>query len=174
MKKTICKEIQHQKFSGLFKQLDLIVINFCNPIKYSLHIGCAVRICQRNRIILNVSDEFFTQDGLPKSSEVYEQLVLDDYINDPCSLLSENIKKINDLLKEERVRRVKSSKWKDLVIYFKNGIEIQIMPDCLQKNFEYYRFIKYMPQYSDDSQKYTSIHYVVKNNHGEPYLELEE
>lgn len=173
MKKTIWNEIQNQKFSGLFKQLDLIIINFGDPIRYSLHIGCAVRICQGKRIIFNVSDEFFDQNGLPKSDRVYEQLESEGYINDPCSLLSKNIELVNGFLKEQRAKKVKVSEWKDLLIDFDNGIEIQIMPDCLQKDFEYYRIIKFVPQYSDDPQNYISIHYVVKNDRGEPVLEQE-
>ncbi len=171
-KKFIFNKIEDEEFINLFKQLDLLIINFGKPIKYSLHIASGVRICWGEKIVLNVSDEFFTKDGFPKSNEVYEQLEKEGIINDPNSLLEENIKKVNRLLKGKRVKKVKISKWKDLLIDFDDDIEIQIMPDCLERGFEYYRFIEFIPSLKDESN-YESIHYIVSNDAGRPRLEIE-
>ena len=84
------------------------------------------------------------------------------------SLLAENISKVNALLKGKCVKSVSISKWKDMVLTFDDGIEIQVMPDCLERNFEYYRFIEFVPHYNDDPKRYKSIHYSVINDNGQP------
>ena len=168
MNDTICEKLKNVKICELFKQIDWMIINFGDPIKFSLHIACTVRICQNEKIILNMSDEFFTKDGLPKTEETYAQLDKDGYINDPNSLLAENISKVNALLKGKCVKSVSMSKWKDMVLTFDDGIEIQVTPDCLERNFEYYRFIEFVPHYDDDPKRYKSIHYSVINDNGQP------
>lgn len=170
----ILKKIKKSKFNSLFKQLDWIILNFGDSIKYSLHVACNVRICHRDKVVLNTSDEFFTKEGIQKTEEVYERLEKEGFIYDPDSLLAENIKKVNKLLDGKTPRRVKVSKWKDLIIKFADQIEIQIIPDCLERDYEYYRFIEFIPHYNDDPLKCTSIHYVVCNDQGVPKLKIDQ
>lgn len=172
MKNIIKEKIKNCKFNNLFKQLDLLIINLGDPIIFSIHIACAVRICQGERIILNISDEFFTEDGLAKNEEIYEWLEKNDIINDPKSLLALNIRKVNDLLKGKLIKKVEVSKWFDIILYFDDNIEIQIMPDCLERDFEYYRLIEYIPFY-ETMGRYRSTHYVLQNDQGYPKLKIE-
>ena len=164
-------KIKKSKFNEIFKLLDLIVLDFGNPIKYSLHIASDVRICKGDKIIFNVSDEFFTKEGIHKLDEggPSDQ----ETSNDPDSLLVENLKKVNLLLAGKTPKKIKVSKWKDLVIQFPDKIEIQIMQDCLGIDYEYYRFIEYSPHYDSDPNKYSSIHYVVYNAQGSPKMKKE-
>lgn len=169
-KNIICKKLKASKFNNIFKQLDLIIINFGAPIQYSLHIASAVRVCHGNKIILNLSDEFLTKEGLPKTQEVYERLEKEGFINDPDSLLATNIALVNQLLDGKTVEKVKISKWQDLTITFPGDIEIQIMQDCIEKDFEYYRFIEFIPYLDDNFNDDKSVHYVVINERGIPML----
>ncbi len=169
----IYEKLKSNIFNNFFKQMDLIIINWGDPIQYSLHIASAVRVCCGDKIILNLSDEFLTKEGLPKGKEAYERLDTAGFINDPDSLLAENIARVNQLLKGKRVKKVDVSKWQDLTITFSDDIEIQIMPDCLEKDFEYYRFIEFIPYYDDKLNDYKSVHYVVKNTQSIPMLTKE-
>lgn len=167
---VICEKLSKTSFNHLFKQMDLIVINFGDPIQYSLHVASAVRVCHGDEIILNLSDEYFTKEGLPKSNETYERLEEEGYISDPNSLLASNIARVNSLLKGKIVKKVGVSRWQDLTLSFSEDLVIQIMQDCLEKDFEYYRFIEFLPHYNEDLEKYGSVHYVVKNKGGIPVL----
>ena len=90
----VCKKIKGMKFNNLFKQLDMIIINLGDPIIYSLHVFSTVRVCHNEKIILNVSDEFFTKKGMPKNQRNYEKLNNQGYINDPNSLFAKNVKNV--------------------------------------------------------------------------------
>lgn len=122
----IYEKLKTSIFNNLFKQMDLIIINWGDPIQYSLHVASAIRICCGNQIILNPSDEFMTKEGLPKEEAVYERLEAEGFINDPNSLLAENIAKVNKLLKGKTVKKVEVSKWQDLTLILSNDIVIQI------------------------------------------------
>lgn len=158
-------------FNIAFKQLDLLIINFNEPITLSLHIGCMVRICNKNEILLTIADEFFTQEGYKKTSEQIEQLDNDGYIYDPNSLLAKNLEKINRLLNKRAVKSVQVSNWMDCSIWFDNDIVIQIFPDCLMRDFEYFRIIEFKPNL-DEFEKYESVHRAVLNVNGRPTLKL--
>ena len=162
-------KIKRSKFNEIFKMLDLIILNFGDPIKFSLHVASDVRICKGDKIIFNVSDEFFTKEGIYKSDEIGS----DEQEANPNNLLEENLKKVNVLLTGKTPKRIKISKWKDLVIQFSDKIEIQIMQDCLGINYEYYRYIEYVPHYDSDPNKYSSKHYVVYNAQGRPKMKKE-
>ena len=166
----ILKEIQGQTVSKIFKQFDMIIINFGNPIICSLHINSAVRVCQEDKILLNNSDEFFTKSGKQKTEMQYKLLEEEGFINDPNSLFANNIKIVNKLLKGKQVFEIKRTKWHDLILFFEEGIEVQIIQDCLQKDYEYYRYIKFCPFYNNNEKKFNSYHYVVKNVQGTPTL----
>lgn len=167
MDSSLLNNLVGVKFNQIFKQLGLFIINFGEQIKYSLHIASMVRIYRENKIILTTSDEFFTKDGLEKSSERYQQLDAKCILTDTKDLLAKNLKIVNTLLKNAYVEKVETTKCMDLFIHFNNNVVIQIFPDCLAKNYEYYRFIEFMPALSDDSNKYTSEHYVLLNDNGE-------
>ena len=70
----IVKELNGKTFCKMFKQLDMVIINFEEPTLCSLHIFSAVRVCQKEKILLNVSDEFFTKNGKPKTEKQYQLL----------------------------------------------------------------------------------------------------
>ena len=89
--KTFLDNLVGRKFNGIFRQLGLIILNFDEPITASLHIGCMLRVCKANKILLMDSDEFLNVDGLSKTQEDYLRLEEDGYINDPNSLFVENI-----------------------------------------------------------------------------------
>lgn len=169
----ILKKIKGCKFHEIFKQLDWIIINFCDPVKYSLHIASAVRICHKNKIIFNVSDEFFTKDCIQKSEKDFERLAEQGITYDPDNLLIYNSRKVNNILHGKCPKKIRVSRWKDVVIRFSDKIEIQIMQDCLGQEYEYYRFIEYDPYYKDDSSQYSSKHYIVYNDQGEPKVRME-
>lgn len=169
----IWNKVKCCQFYELFKQLDWIIINFGDPIKYSLHVASAVRICHQNKIIFNVSDEFFTKDCLQRLDEDLDCSDKPGFVNGANSLLVDNTQKVNCLLKGKFPKKIIESKWKDLIIRFPNGIEIQIMQDCLGRDYEYYRLIEYSPHYDDDPNQYSSKHYIVYNDQGEPKIKIE-
>lgn len=171
--KTIFNELIGNHLSKIFKQMDLLIINFNNPITLSLHVACMVRIYDKHNILLTSSDEFFTTEGFEKEVPQYEYLQDQGYINDPNCLLSKNLDKVNKLLYNKKVKNIVISKWMDLKIIFENGIVIQILPDCLMCNFEYYRIIDFEPYLDDDFNNYKSNHYVVCNVKGKPTLKKE-
>lgn len=162
------------KFNKIFKQLNLFIINFSKPIKYSLHVACMVRVCDGSNIVLTAADEFFTKDGLHKSDEIYKRLEKEGILVDPNDLLSHNLKSVNTLLKNSYVVKVEISKWMDLFIYFDNNIVIQVFPDCLEKDYEYYRFIKFIPELSNNIDNCLSEHFIVINNNGKLEFKCED
>lgn len=167
------KKIKSYEFHELFQQFDWIIINFGDPVKYSLHVASAVRVCHQDKIILNNSDEYFTKKCIEKSDE--DLIHSDEYgfMKDSDSLFEANVEKVNCLLKGKFAKKIKVSKWKDLIIRFSNQTEIQIVQDCLGRDYEYYRLIEFSPQLDDDPSQYSSKHYVVYNDQGEPKMKIE-
>ncbi len=155
-------DIVNCAFNKLFRQLDMIIINFGEPIKISIHALCFVRIFKDSTILLTSSDEFFDKNG----NELKEHASTNTYSHTDKSLLDINIKKVNKLLKGEVVTKVNVSDLKDVTITFGNDVKVQILPDCLMKDYEYYRFIKFIPYLDEEQKRYQSEHYVVSNNNG--------
>ncbi len=170
MDKKIFK-LKNLVFNQIFKSVYWIIINLGNPVKYSLHVLCNLRICHKDRIILCTSDEFLTKDAMSKPEERYEELNKEGYIFDPDSLLIQNMETANQLLKNKRVKKVKLTKWKDLILYFEGDIQLHCIIDTLEKDFEYYRILEFEPFMSleDDDEK--SNHIVVCNDNGTPKIE---
>ena len=156
------------KFNGMFRQLGLIILNFGEPVTATLHVGCMLRICKADKILLADSDEFLKADGISKTEEDYVRLEEEEYINDTNSLLAKNLDLVNDLLKNKVVKKVKVSSYQDLEIVFDDEVVIQILPDSLEKGTEYYRYIKFVPHIDDAD--YKSEHYVIHNFEGRPML----
>lgn len=154
-------DIVNCSFNNMFKQLDMLIINFDKPIRASIHARCFVRVFKDNTILLTSSDEFFDKNG--------NELEANTNGTHACteeSLLDINIKRINKLMNGEFVTEVIVSDIKDITISFSNGVKIQILPDCLMKDYEYYRFIKFIPFLDDELKNYHSEHYVVSNVNG--------
>lgn len=172
-KRRFCRNLIGKKFNTIFKQFDMLIINFGEPITNSIQVGSMVRICEKDKIIMTISDEFFTKEGLSKSDKIYEQLEKDELINDPNSLLAENLKKVNKLLENRIVRNIKINQWMDLFIYFDNNIIIQLFPDCLMRDYEYYRYIEFLPYWAEDSNDFYSVHHIIWNNHGQIAVKIE-
>lgn len=170
----VINDLVGTKFNKIFKQLNLFIINFSKPIKYSLHVAGMVRVCDDSKIVLTAADEFFTKDGLHKSNEMYNRLEEKEILVDPNDLLSLNLKSVNALLKNSHVVKVEISKWMDLFIYFDNNIVIQIFPDCLEKDYEYYRFIKFIPELSNNIDHCVSEHFIAINNNGKLEFKRED
>ena len=169
----VLKRIKYYKFNQFFKRFDWIIINFGDPVKYSLHIASAVRVCHQDKIIFNVSDEFFTKDCIQKTNADGGCIAERGLDYDADNLLVVNSQKVKCLLTGKRPKKIKVSKWKDLIIFFSNQTEIQIMQDCLGRDYEYYRLIEYNPYYNDDPSQYSSKHYVVYNDQGVPKIKIE-
>lgn len=174
MVKKILSELKGKKFNTLFKQFNMLIINFGDEITDSFHINCLVRIINGNRLLLTSADEYFTADGLQKSDDDYNTLEQNEIINDPNSLLAKNIEKVNKILRGEEVTRIKVSPCKDVYIYFANDVIIQILPDCLEKCYEYYRYIKFVPCWDEKLDNFKSVHYVALNNQGEIKINIEK
>ena len=169
----ILRKVKGFQFYELFKQFDWIIINFGDPVKYSLHIASAVRVCHQDKIILNNSDVYFAKDCIEKSDEGLVHSNEPDSMNDIDSLFEVNVKKVNCLLKGKFVKKIKVSKWKDLIIRFFNQTEIQIIQDCLGRDYEYYRLIEFSPHLDDDPSQYSSKHYIVYNDKGKARVKME-
>lgn len=174
MVEKFLSELKGKKFNTLFKQFDMLIINFGDKITDSFHINCLVRICNGNKMLLTSADEYFTCDGLQKSKDDYNFLEQNEIINDPNSLLAKNIDKVNKILRGETVTRIKVSLHKDVYIYFANNVIIQILPDCLEKGYEYFRYIKFVPCWDEKLNNFKSVHYVAINNQGEVQFNIEK
>lgn len=138
-----------KKLNNIFKQWDMFIINFGDELEYTLHTGCFLRIKKGREIIMTYLDEYVypSLEFIPK--RVYKK----DKFHEK-SLLKHSIGRTKLLLENAVVSRVSISEIADVDIVFDNGVIIEIRPDCLYENNEYYRFF----EYKDD----TSLHYVVK------------
>ena len=163
-----------KKFNNIFKQFDFFVLNFKDPVKISIHASCFVRIIDKERLLMTASDEFFTHDGFEKTTDDYEKLEKEERIIDPNSLLAKNLQTVRNNLTNCVVKRIKTTASNDLIIYFDNGIIIQLIIDCLMRDFEYYRFIEFIPHFDDCFDNYKSVHYVAYNNDGRVFYKTEQ
>lgn len=126
---------------------NVIVLNFGDKNRFSLHIQCFLRATFNGKIILTSSDEFFLQN--------YQKMPLEEYDEQNAydrSLLSKTSKELMILLELSVVETVFVSETADVVITFNNGAKIEVIPDCLSEGYEYYRFF---------NLKKGSIHYIV-------------
>ena len=144
----------------------MLIINFGENITHSLHVNCFVRIISGDKILLTSSDEYFLKDGTHKTEEDFKKEEEKGIIADKHSLLAANIKAVKKLLRNRKVLRIDTTLNADLFISFDNGVVIQIMPDCIAKSYEYYRFIKFEPHWNEDFDKFKSSHFVVRSEAG--------
>lgn len=136
-----------KKLNSVFLQLkDVMILNFGDEIEYSLHIASFVRVVRDNEIIFTSSDIFFNSD--------YEQKSDDD-----GSLIDITIEDVRKLLIGETVTDLEYNEIGDIKINLTNGFKIEIWTDCLFKNYEYFRFIEYLP-FLSESNNYTSKHFI--------------
>lgn len=162
MPKKLINKIIGESFYELFQLSNLLIINIGEKIKFSFHIACFVRIIDKNKILLTSSDEFFDSKG--DALESIESL--GKRLNNLNSLLTVNIKKINELLIGKKVKAITQTRYGDLYIHFDNDIIIQIMIDCRPRHYECYRLIEYIPFY-DIQRNNNSKHIVIYCNDGE-------
>lgn len=128
----------------------MCVINFGDDIKYSLHIFSFVRITQKDKLLLTASDEFFDKD--------YNRLdIPDESFED--SLLNINVLKVKEILKNSILIKIKVSEFNDLELIFDNGVVVEVGIDCMYNNYEYYRFIEFIPDFENSTK---AIHHIVK------------
>lgn len=142
------QEIIGKKFTSFFKQLEMFIINFGDEIEFSLHTYCFCRIRSEKEIILTSNDEYYDLDYNYLSDEDYEK----DELHEK-TLLNSTIKKANRLLKNSVVSKVVVNNNADILIEFNNGIIFETLIDRKSQDFEYYRFIKFVPSYEEIHKK---------------------
>ena len=142
MKNSLFEEIVNSQFleiifqptKNIISPSNMFVINFAkNRRIYSLHIFCFLRIMKNQKILLTSSDEFVNLNY--KISEFYN--------NTEESLLTHNISNVNKILYNSRINFVDFYECGDLIIEFNENITIEVRPDCLVDQFEYYRLFEY-------------------------------
>lgn len=145
------KKLLNEKFKEMFALFcgDMIVINFDDKIKYSLHAQCFVRVTCARKILFTTSDVHFNPDRTQKCEEEKDG-----------NLLEYNMNIVNSLLQNAVVTKVKYNKVGDVAICFDNDVVIELIQDCLFVGFEYYRFISYSPYYDEENLDQDSTHYV--------------
>lgn len=130
---------------------DMLIFNFTNRLQqYSLHVTCFVRIIEGSKLLLTSSDEYFTPD--------YKCLEDDDE-----NLLTKNIETVKSKLCKSKVTKITLSETADISLLMDNGIKIEIIPDSLGQDYEYYRFF----------QINKGSHYVVYSHNGQICFELQ-
>lgn len=138
-------DIFYQPVKDLISSDNMFVINFGEKCIYSLHVFCFLRIRDENEIILTSSDEYFSNDFMQLNSKVYDSR--DEFEK---SLLFITIKTVKSRLKGSIIRSVTINNIGDIIIQFDNGIQMEIIPDCMFQDYEYYRFFntkKFSPHY---------------------------
>lgn len=122
--------------SGMISDSNMFVINFGKDANYSLHTFTLLRVVYKNQIILTSTDEFFSVNYEPLTTEdISKQKMFEK------TLLHKNIKRVKKLLSNLTVSHIGVSDLGDVTIDFDKDISIQIILDCLSNNHEYYRFI---------------------------------
>lgn len=151
--------LKGKRVNGIFYQptksilgSNFYVINFGNNNQYSLHVATLLRIRQNNTIIMTSNDEFLAPDfnilDSSQKQEFYEK-----------SLLAASIKNAENILNSAYVESININDIGDICIQFNNDIYIDILIDCQENNFEFYRFIMFN---EDDLDR----HIVVNINNG--------
>ncbi len=133
----------------------LIVINFGEQIKYSLHTQCLVRISLNGQVLLTTSDIYFNPDFTRKTKKERKKE----------SLLDVNLNNVKNVLKDAIVKSVQYSDIGDVIIYFDNDVKLELIVDCLCDGMEYYRFIQFHPHYLDSDEQ-CSEHYIMTFSDG--------
>ncbi len=144
----IMQELIGKVFTDIFKQLDMFIINFGKGIEYSLHTFVFCRVKKEDEILLTCNDEYFTANFKCVSSKVYEK----DEMHRK-SLLRHTIEKVKKELHGAIVSKVIVMNNADIYIEFNNGVIIESLIDRKKQNFEYYRFIKFIPSYEEAHEK---------------------
>ena len=166
--KKLIEKIIGEPFYELFQVANLLIINIGEKIKFSFHIACFVRIIDKSKILLTSSDEFFDSKG----DELESTESLHERVDNPNSLLSANIKKVNALLRGKKVKSITQSQYGDFDLCLDDDITIQIIIDCRPRRYECYRLIEYVPYY-DMQRSDNSKHLVAYCNSGEMDFRLE-
>lgn len=116
---------------------NMFVINFGeNNLEYSIHAFSFVRVFYKDTILLTSSDEFFNLD--------YDEL--SEIVNDDDkfrqTLIFTRAEKLKIDLRNEYIKELLVKEHGDIIITFTNDYCLEILPDCSQKNYEYYRILK--------------------------------
>lgn len=138
----LMNELVGKKFIDIFKQLEMFIINFGEGIEYSLHTYTFCRVKSKDNVFLTSNDEYFS----PKFKYLSEK----NYNNDELhinSLLNKTLKNVRKLLNNSIVTNVLVFDNGDISIEFDNKMVFETLIDRKSDNFEYYRFIKFIPNY---------------------------
>jgi hypothetical protein len=138
----LMNELVGKKFIDIFKQLEMFVINFGEGIEYSLHTYTFCRIKSMENVFLTSNDEYFS----PKFKYLSEKKYNDDELHIK-SLLNMTLKNVRKLLNNSIVTKVQVFDNGDINIEFDNNMVFETLIDRKSDNFEYYRFIKFIPNY---------------------------
>jgi len=140
-------DILYQPVAGILSDGNVYILNFEN--EYSLHIFCFMRIHQNGKILLTSSDEYFNVSNEKLTDEEYRESLNNKFNN---TLLLKNIKLVKKLIKNIPIKTILVNDVADIIIELESNIVIEIKPDCLYNNYEYYRIF---------SLKKHSVHHVV-------------
>lgn len=129
--------IFYQPVQNILSDDNMFVINFENK-KYSLHSFCFTRIIRKDSILLTSSDEYFDKNYNKLDIEIYEENLQNEFRD---SLVSKSCEAVRNFLYNAKVESVLINDVADITIKMDNDALIEIRPDCLYNNYEYYRFI---------------------------------
>lgn len=142
-------ELVGKKVNSIFLQLrDMVILNFGDEIEYSLHISSFVRVSQKGKILFTSSDVFFNTDYTRQSDE-----------DKSSCLIDKNIEVVRNVIVGELIINLDFNELGDVKIYLSNDCKIEIITDCLFKDYDYFRFIKFFPHYSE-TDEFTSRHFI--------------
>ncbi len=131
---------------------DMLIFNFASKNQqFSLHVTCFARIIKGNELILTSSDEYFATDYKCLEEECNE------------NFLTKNIQVAMTKLSNSIISKISLTETADIVLQMDNGIKIEITPDCIGQDYEYYRFF----------QINKGTHYVVYSHDGQIFFNLQ-
>ncbi len=133
---------------------NIFVLNFGVGTVFSLHVSCFFRVVFKEKILLTSSDQYFDDEFKRLSFEEYEKERTSKYTH-----INKNISFVKKLLLNALVQSVAISPTADLTINFDNGLQFDIIIDCLFQGYDYYRLISV-------NKDNDNMHYVVCFDNG--------
>ena len=157
------KKLLGKKFNCLFLQpvsdilsdVDMFVINFGKKIEVSLHIFSLLRIKQGRKILLTGTDYLFGKNYETLTNEQMEKEENNIFKN---SLLHQNIKNVEKILKNATVVNAYITEVGDVIIEFDNSVTIELLMDAIHDH-ECYRLIVF--------DNHSSQHHIVSYHQGD-------
>ena len=141
--------------AGLLSEVDMFVINFGENLEVRFHVFAAIRVIEKNKILLTSSDYYFDKDRNLLSLDEQEITRKNGFQN---TLLEQNINNLKVVLKDSVVIRANSNSIGDIFLEFSNGVVIEIRINAIYNDFECYRIII--------GTEENNVHHFVEYNNG--------